>query len=276
MFRLGYNSNGFGHHRTCVALELLEDIGYEAVALTLDAGRLDPLEPDADEVARVRATAEELGLELVVETGSPFLLDPRREHFPGLLEEKRADRARRRDFLERCIDLAADVGATTLSLGAGAAPGGVIGDRGEAGCEAEWDHLCEGILPLLARGHGQGVQIGFGPEAGSFIEGPAGYGELVRRLGAAGDELGLSLVVEPPGRCEGGDVEGTIRALGKRLVLVRLGGAGGEIDGWSQTLNCLLEVGYGGIVSVERPRDSHRAPRAAEEAMGQLRAALGS
>ena len=36
--RLGYNTNGLAHHRLTDAIDLLADLGYQSVALTLDAG----------------------------------------------------------------------------------------------------------------------------------------------------------------------------------------------------------------------------------------------
>ena len=41
-FELGYNTNGFAHHRLTDALRLLADIGYQSVAITLDHHALNP------------------------------------------------------------------------------------------------------------------------------------------------------------------------------------------------------------------------------------------
>src|SRR6188474_1479233 len=115
MFRLAYNTNGLAHHRPEDALRLLADLGYEGVALTPDVGGLDlyALEPrTVDGLARL---ADELGLELAIETGARYLMDARRKHFPTLLEEHATDRARRVDFYQRSIDLAAELGAEIVS-----------------------------------------------------------------------------------------------------------------------------------------------------------------
>lgn len=293
MFRLGYNTNGLAHHRVLDALRLLADLGYEGVALTPDVGGLDPLQLDRGLVEDVRRWADELGLELAVETGARFVLDPRRKHYPTLLEDEAEARARRVDFLLRSVELAAELGAGVVSVWSGAAPCGLVGDRREPGRDEAararldllWTRLVAGLTPVLERGAARGVQVGFEPEPGMFVERPAGYLELLGRLGGAGDTLGLTLDVGhllctrdlPVGRA--------IRELFPRLVHVHLadiaGGVHehrmfgcGELD-LPETLNALLEVGYDGMAAVELSRDSHRGAAAAEQALGHLRAALG-
>ena len=284
MFHLGYNTNGLAHHRVLDALRLLSDLGYEGVALTPDVGGLDPLAPDPQLIEDVGRWADELGLELAIETGARFVLDARRKHFPTLLEEDRADRARRIELLCRSVDLAQQVGAGLVSLWAGRAPDGSTGERPGAGADELWDRLCEGLRPVLERGGEKGIQIAFEPEPGMFVERPSGYLELVERLGPDGDPLGLTLDVGHL-LCTGDlPVEERIHELAPKLVHVHLddiaGGVhehrmfgAGELD-LSATLTALLDVGYDGMAAVELSRDSHRGAAAAEEAMGHLRAAL--
>lgn len=288
MFRLGYNTNGLAHHRVLDALELLSELGYEAVALTPDAGTLDPYELDPRQVAAVRERARALGLELAVETGARYLLDARRKHHPSLLDASRVARERRLDFLRRSLDLAVELEARVLSFWSGAAAadeGGAAGSAAAAPAdEASWDRLVEGVGALLAYARGSGVALAFEPEPGMFVERPAGYRELVRRLGLEPGELGLCLDL---GHCLcTGDlpVEAVIRAQRAELVHVHLddirGGVHehrmfgeGELD-LRAALAALLEIGYAGMAAVELSRDSHRGASQAELAMQRVRAAL--
>lgn len=286
MFRLGYNTNGLAHHRVLDALELVARLGYEALSLTPDVGQLDPTRLEREEVACLRHRAEELGLELTLETGARFLLDATRKHRPNLLEEEAEGRARRLALLLAHVDLAADLGAGTVSIWAGVAPDGTVADaRGAAPARTElWQRLCDGVRAVLARGRAQGVRIAFEPEPGMFVSRPAGYEELLGRLGSDGDELGLCLDL---GHCHAtGDlpVAEVIRRFASRLALVQLDDCKngehvhrmfgeGDLD-LPAALGALLEVGFDGVAAVELSRDSHRGPESAREAMERIRAAL--
>ena len=192
MFRLGYNTNGLAHHRPLDALELLADLGYEAVALTPDVGALDLYDLDPRVVSDLRSKAEDLGLDLALETGARFLLDPRRKHWPTLLEDDALARERRLDFLRRTVALGTPTGrGPGLDLvGRGTHRGhGRAGARGPAAVFAAGTLLGASVCrPLGSCSSGgpsaAGVQIAFEPEPGMFIERPSGYGELVERLGA--------------------------------------------------------------------------------------------
>ena len=285
MFRLGYNTNGLAHHRPLDALELLAEIGYQGVALTPDVGPLDPLAPDAACVRALRRRADDLGLELSVETGARFLLDPRRKHFPTLLEAESEQRERRVDFLLRCVHMAVELGAGVVSLWSGAAPDGWVAG-GPTATDELWDRLCTGLGSVLERGRDEGVQIAFEPEPGMFVERPAGYLELLSRLGSGADELGLCLDVGHL-LCTGDlPVGKLVRELAPRLVHVHLDDirdgvhehrmfGEGSLD-LPEALSALMEVGYNGMAAVELSRDSHRGAQAARLAHRHLIAALGA
>src|SRR5262245_55433805 len=104
--RLGYNTNGFTSHSLEDALRVIAGIGYQSVAITLDHHALNPYEDDLPRrVARCRRLLEDLRLVPVVETGARFLLDPWRKHWPTLLDDDAAARARRREFLGRAVEI---------------------------------------------------------------------------------------------------------------------------------------------------------------------------
>jgi L-ribulose-5-phosphate 3-epimerase len=182
---LGYNTNGFAHHRLEDAVEILADLGYRGVALTLDVHHLDPFAPDSP--MRVAALAAQLArnhMRCVIETGSRFILDPRRKHQPTLIGPTTEERTIRLNFLKRCVDIAADLNADCVSFWSGApadnAPGGVhmvrLVDRGER---------------LAEHAAGRNVRLAFEPEPGMFIDRMDRFAELHEKLNHP--SLGLTM-----------------------------------------------------------------------------------
>lgn len=282
--RLGYNTNGLAHHRLPDALELLAEIGYQGVALTPDVGGLDLYQLRPGEARSIAAQARELGLQLVVETGARYLLDPRRKHRPSLLEEAASERQRRVDFLRRSIDLARELEAPLVSIWAGLGPRGECADGPNPAPQALWDRLVEGLLAVLDHAQANGVQLGMEPEPGMFLERPRGYLELRQRLGSRAGELGLTLDVGH--LLVSGDlpVPDQIRALAPYLVHVHLddiragvhehrplGEGDLDLDG---TLKAFKEIGYSGMLALELSRDSYRGAQLARDSWLQLQAAL--
>lgn len=285
MFRLAYNTNGLAHHRLVDALHLLADLGYEGVALTPDVGHLDPFHTTVDEVHAVRRAAEDLGLAIAVESGARFLLDPARKHFPSLLEDRAEDRERRLDFLERTLELAAELGAPLVSLWAGVAPCGTTAEGGDGERrEVLWQRLQLGLRRLLEHAESLNVALAFEPEPGMFVERPAGYEELRARLGPDGASLGLCLDVGHLLVTGDRPEAEVIRRLGPLIAHVHLDDIAdgrhehlpfgkGDLD-LRGVLHALLDVHYRGMAAVELSRDSHRGAQAARDSMAALRQAL--
>jgi sugar phosphate isomerase/epimerase len=268
-----YGTNGFAHHRLDDALAVLADLGYDGVALTLDAGHLDPYGPGlSGQVARTAARLSSLGLRVVVETGGRYLLDPRRKHHPTLLGPA-GEAGRRAGLLVRAVRIAADLGAEAVSLWSGAAPPGLPDP-------IAWDRLASGIGPVLAEAGRHGVPLGFEPEPGMFVETIAGF-ERLRDLMGGPPLLGMTLDI---GHCrclEPQSVPDCVRRAGPHLVNVQIEDmrrgvhehlefGDGEID-FPPVLAALAATGYRGLAGVELPRHGHAAPAVAERSLRFLR-----
>jgi sugar phosphate isomerase/epimerase len=273
-FRLGYGTNGMSDHRLTDALALLADLGYTAVALTLDHAHLDPFAPDlARRTDQVAARLAALGLRCVVETGARYVLDPRRKHQPTLLSDTPQPRVQ---LLRLALRVAADLDAGCVSFWSGTAARDVPDDVAHR-------RLRDGIAGLLPEAERRGVPLALEPEPGMLIEYLAQALALRAELDA-GDLLGITLDV---GHCVAIEPEGTaacIRRAAPWLLDVQLDDARpgvhehlefgqGMLD-LPATLATLTEVGYRGVAAVELPRHSHAGPDVAARCMRALRAAL--
>jgi sugar phosphate isomerase/epimerase len=173
---LGYNTNGFAHHRLDDAIEVLADLGYRGVALTLDVHHLDPFAPDLlGRTAAVRRQLERHKMRCVIETGARFLLDPRRKHQPTLVGASRDERDVRRDFLEDCVDVAYELSADGVSFWSGAATDG-------APHEELMGRLTDECKRLVERAARKAVPLAFEPEPGMFIGTMDQFAELQTRV----------------------------------------------------------------------------------------------
>src|SRR5262249_742607 len=118
----GYNTNGFAHHRLEDALEILAELGYSSVALTLDHHALNPL--DREEFARqlpgLGPFIEPLRRGAAIQTGARFLLDPGRKDQATLLTQARIERDKRFEFLCCAIGVARQLGIEVVSFWSGA------------------------------------------------------------------------------------------------------------------------------------------------------------
>jgi sugar phosphate isomerase/epimerase len=271
---LGYNTNGFAHHRLEDALVILAELGYRSVALTLDYHALNPYAAYLPEqLAAVKALLRKHELRSVVETGARFLLDPRRKHQPTLLSAEAAGRARRLDFLRRAVDVAAELGADAVSFWSGMA-------RDGAPDAALMGRLVEGCRELCAHANVRQVRLAFEPEPGMFIDTMARFAELRERVdhprfGLTLDIGHLHCLGELPIREHvqrwrdvlwNVHVEDMRRGVHDHLMFGE-----GEMD-FGEVLGALAEAGYAGGLHVELSRHSHDAVETARRALAFLRA----
>lgn len=273
---IGYGTNGFTDHPLPSALDVLQDEGYTAVALTLGHPHLDPFAPDW------RAQAEALSADLrrrrmrvVVETGARYLLDPVRKHRPTLVDRNAEPRM---VFLRRAIEIAAILDAECVSLWSGVLPDDVTLDAARV-------LLDERLLELTAVAAAAGVPLALEPEPGMVVETVADALAVRARLGHPAMlgitvDLGHCVVVEPDG------VVGALRAAGALLRNVQaddmlphahehLPFGEGALD-LDAALATLRELDYRGVVAVELPRHAHAAPALARASMAALVAAAST
>jgi L-ribulose-5-phosphate 3-epimerase len=271
-FRIGYNTNGFAHHRLDDALHVIAELGYRAVALTPDANHLPPDHTSDAQLRTMRALLEQLHLAVVVETGARYVLDPRRKHRPTLVDADSAERARRLDFLVRCAEIAAALGGDTISLWSGVPAADVSRDDA-------WRFLVEGVVRLHERVTPLGVRIAFEPEPGMLVSGLADWERL--RGATSLPDLGLTLDVGHVPCTETISAGDAIRRYASALRTVHLDDTrnavhehlqigDGDLD-WPDILRALDEAKFAGIASVELSRHSHAAPEAARAAIAALR-----
>ncbi|MEV6590738.1 sugar phosphate isomerase/epimerase family protein [Streptomyces acidicola] len=273
--RFGYGTNGFTNHRLTDVLAVLADLGYDGVALTLDHAHLDPYADDLSR--RVAVLARNLarhGLDITIETGAPYLLNPWGKHLPTLMSDGSELRI---DLLRRALRIAADLGSPTVHLCSGPGPDGLPE-------EDAWKRLTAGVETVLQTAERYGVALAFEPEPYMFVDTVERCLDLAERVG--GHELfGITLDIGHAHCVEERSVLDCVRLAAPRLrntqiedmrrgIHQHLEFGTGEID-FPSVLAALRDLGHRGLVSVEIQGGALDAPDVARRSIEFLRAAAG-
>jgi sugar phosphate isomerase/epimerase len=272
MYRLGYNTNGFKGHPLPIAIEILADLGYRSVAITIDHHAINPWAADIDlQLNAVKRLLHRKQIGCVIETGAGFLLDPWRKHQPSLISANRKGRAQRMDFLKKAINLAAQLDADAVSFWAGQPVQGVA-------CDQAWAWLVHGCGELCDHAATQDVALALEPEPGMLVETLADYDRL--KSDVNNTRLGLALDLGHAHLTEACSLAATIQTYSadirtihiedmRRPVHEHLMFGEGEID-FIPIFKALEVSGYTGSACVELSRHSHDAINAAQKAISFL------
>lgn len=272
MLRLGYNTNGFNCHSLEAALDIISDLGYRGVALTLDNYVLNPGDPELDrKLDDTKALLEKKSLACVIETGARFLLDPRHKHEPTLISPEAAGRQKRLDFLQSALDIAARLEAEALAFWSG-----IRQDRVSE--HAAWEWLVAGCRRLLEYNAQYGIPLAFEPEPGMFIENLTQYQTLKQHLNHK--LWGLTLDLGHAFLTEAAGAAACIRKFSMEIknihaedmcrgVHEHLQFGEGQMD-YDEIIQALKEIDYTGLVNVELSRHSADAVTAAQRAFEYL------
>ena len=270
---LGYNTNGFAHHDLLEAVEVLAEIGYGSVAITLDHHSLNPYESSFEEnLAKVASCLHRYKMRSVIETGARYLLDPRTKHEPTLLTAGVEQRERRQNFLRRAIDAAHALQSDCVSLWSGIL-------RDDISDANAMKRLVESLIPVIQYAETRNVTIGFEPEPGMLVDTMERFDQLRSLIDS--DLFRLTLDVGHLHCLGETPIEAQITHWREEIVNVHIEDmlAGvhdhlmfgeGEID-FIPVLRAFRDSGYSGGLHVELSRHSHDAPGAAQQAFGFLR-----
>ncbi len=276
--KLGYNTNGLACHRWHDAFELIAEIGFEAVAITVDHNCLDPFSPRFDgELDAVRSQLDRLSLASVIETGARFLLDPRVKHEPTMLSPTAEARQARIDFLKRCVDIAAELNSEAVSFWSGIS-------RVRISTDAQMKRLADGCREVIDYAAPKNVKLAFEPEPGMFIETLDQFHRLTELVDAP--HFGLTIDIGHVQCVEDLPIENHLRQWSNRLFNIHIEDmcrgvhehlrfGEGEID-FAPVVSTLQDIGYTGCVNVELSRHSHMAPDVMRESFEFLASLMRS
>lgn len=266
--KLGYNTNGFAHHRLPDALRIIGDLGYQSVAITLDYHALNPFAVDpAPHLEEVKAILQQYEMSCVIETGARYLLDPYRKHQPTLLDTNAADRSRRVGMLLRAIEYASFLNADAVSFWSGTAS--LHESR-----ESAWQRLVHSCRWLSEQAAHKDVKLAFEPEPGMLVATMDDFAQLHQEVNH--DAFGLTLDLGHLHCLREGPIPEVIHRWSHVLWNVHLEDmregvhdhlmfGEGEME-FASIAQALHEVNYEGGVHVELSRHSYDAVNVARRA----------
>lgn len=160
--KLAYSSNGFKRFDILKTIDILADIGYEGIEILQDIPHAFPQETDDEKLDAILEKLAERNLE--ISNMNAFMTYGFIDNWhPSFVELEESERRRRIDYTYDCIDMAAKLGAKTIST----QPGGPM-----EGIESDWANkvFIEAMEELADYAEKKGITILVEPEPDLTIE----------------------------------------------------------------------------------------------------------
>jgi sugar phosphate isomerase/epimerase len=269
--KFAFSANAFRKYSLFETIQALRACGYDGIEIMADVPHAFPAHLSEKDVTAIRGQLDQAELEVSNINAFMHHADGDTYH-PSWIESDPALRAKRVDYTLRCIDLAAGLGARTIST----EPGGPL----QAMTREEGLRVFkEGLAQVEERAKQKSIRILIEPEPGLLIENSSQFLELYRELDP--DVFGLNFDI---GHffCVGEDVPGLVRSLStcaphyhlediarsREHHHLALGVGAIPIR---QVLDTIVETGFDGFVTVELYTCEAYPVQAAVDAMAYLK-----
>ncbi len=255
MTRLAFSSNAFKKNSLDEAIDMIGGIGYRGVEIMADVPHAYPPRLPPDRLAALKSHIAAAGLR-VSNINAFTLFACGDTYHPTWIEDDASERKRRIGHTLAAIELAAAVGAKTVSLQPGGPMIGTSITRDLAG-----ERFAAGLAQVLPEAKRYGVTLAVEPEPGLFIQSAGEYLEFKLRYFAHEALVQMNCDI---GHlfCVGDDPATVIRTMSEQLAHVHVEDIGanrvhqhltpgkGVID-FPGVFAALEDVRYPGWVTVE-------------------------
>jgi len=172
--KFAFSSNAFRAYSLVDTIRILADLGYDGIEVMADTPHAFPPDMTDGDFAAINQALVENRIE--VSNINAFMLWAIGDTWhPSWIERDPVERRKRVDHTRRCIDLAARIGATTIST----EPGGPLDGMDE---EQAVDLFREGLLEIREHAREKGVRILIEPEPELLIENSCQFIEFMEGM----------------------------------------------------------------------------------------------
>lgn len=250
--KLAFSSNGFRKHKLTEAIEILAAIGYDGIEIMADRPHAWPPDVRPEDMQAIRETLQRY--KMSISNVNAFMTSAIQDfHHPSWIEPDPAYRQKRVNHTLACIDLAAQLGAKTIST----EPGGPL-PYGMTRSDA-LEIFRRGLQSVVPLAEQRGVKVLIEPEPGLLIENSRQYEEFISAVDSP--SIGLNFDM---GHfyCVGEDLPELVRRFGQRIEHIHCEDIKADREHFHHVpgdgaihypsfFQALKDVGYPGWITIE-------------------------